>query len=38
MLELMTENVVLSAVDTVTYVVLSKKKKTRVLWRISWYH
>jgi len=34
----MTGNVVLSAVDAVTYVVLSKTKKAHVLWGISWYY
>jgi len=37
MLEMMTGNVVISEVDAIMYVVLSKAKKTRALWRISWY-
>jgi len=33
----MTDNVVISEVDAIMYVVLSKAKKTRALWGISWY-
>jgi hypothetical protein len=30
-------NVVISEVDAIMYVVLSKAKKTRALWGINWY-
>jgi len=36
-LVLMSGGVVISAVDAIMYVVLSKAKKTRALWEISWY-
>jgi hypothetical protein len=33
-----TGNVIISAVDALKFVVLSKTEKSRALWRISWYH
>jgi len=37
-METVTEDAVVSAIDVLTYFVLSEEEKRRALWGIIWYH